>query len=318
MNQELHVEEYAASMKAEWDAFVDASRNGTFLFRRDYMDYHADRFKDCSLMVRRDDGRLVAMLPAVDFGEVVSSHGGLTYGGFIMPYGSEFSAATAIEALELVRAHYASHGARKLIYKAIPHIFHKYPSEEDIYAIFRCGGSLLECNVASTIDLQAPLGFNERSRRNLRKAANAGITAGESDRFGDFWEILKRLLGERYNTRPVHTLEEIELLRRRFPDNIRLVAACDSEGDMLAGTVLYMCGPCVHCQYIAASERGKEHGALVAVFDHVLRNICAGARYLDFGTCNEEHGRYLNEGLLMQKNGMGGRAIAYQTFSIDL
>ena len=33
---------YTPALKAEWNAAVEASRNGTFLFRRDYLEYHAD------------------------------------------------------------------------------------------------------------------------------------------------------------------------------------------------------------------------------------------------------------------------------------
>ena len=54
---------YTPERKEEWDAFVRTSRNGTFLLLRDYMDYHADRFTDCSLMFYRE-GKLMALLPA--------------------------------------------------------------------------------------------------------------------------------------------------------------------------------------------------------------------------------------------------------------
>ena len=46
-------------MAREWDAFVGASKNGTFLLTRPYMDYHADRFTDHSLIARGDDGRIL-------------------------------------------------------------------------------------------------------------------------------------------------------------------------------------------------------------------------------------------------------------------
>lgn len=84
MEQDLHVELYTAAMKEEWDAFVDSSRNATFLLRRDYMDYHSDRFTDCSLIVRHGD-KPVALLPASRHGSEARSHGGLTYGGLVLP-----------------------------------------------------------------------------------------------------------------------------------------------------------------------------------------------------------------------------------------
>ncbi len=52
----LSVERYTASRKREWDAFVSAAKNATFLFSRDYMDYHSDRFADHSLMIFNGHG----------------------------------------------------------------------------------------------------------------------------------------------------------------------------------------------------------------------------------------------------------------------
>ena len=66
-------------MAHEWDAFVGASKNGTFLLTRPYMDYHADRFPDRSLVIRHTDRRIAALLPATVGGPgVISSHAGLT------------------------------------------------------------------------------------------------------------------------------------------------------------------------------------------------------------------------------------------------
>ena len=59
----FEVRRYTAEQASEWNAFVAASKNGTFLFDRRYMDYHSDRFEDCSLMVYRKS-ELYALLPA--------------------------------------------------------------------------------------------------------------------------------------------------------------------------------------------------------------------------------------------------------------
>ena len=75
---------YCEKDKTEWNDFVSTSRNGTFLFYRDYMEYHSDRFKDYSLIVKDNRGRIIALLPANQKGSLLASHGGLTYGGFII------------------------------------------------------------------------------------------------------------------------------------------------------------------------------------------------------------------------------------------
>jgi hypothetical protein len=47
------------------------------------MDYHQDRFSDCSLVVEAD-GEWQALLPAHTDGMTLVSHAGLTYGGWIV------------------------------------------------------------------------------------------------------------------------------------------------------------------------------------------------------------------------------------------
>ena len=47
------IRRYTPSLADEWNAFVAQSKNGTVLFDRRYMDYHADRFSDCSLLFYR-------------------------------------------------------------------------------------------------------------------------------------------------------------------------------------------------------------------------------------------------------------------------
>ena len=66
----LTLRPYVPADAAAWDALVARSRTGNLLHRRGYMDYHADRFADCSLMVERE-GEPVAVFPASRNGRVV-------------------------------------------------------------------------------------------------------------------------------------------------------------------------------------------------------------------------------------------------------
>ena len=308
-------------MGADWDAFVENSRNATFLLQRGYMDYHADRFADSSLMiwsVSGDRRRLSALFAACHIDpDTVSAHGGLTYGGLILPY-SGVDGADALAIMHDITNHYREADYKKLRYKTIPHIYHRYPSEEDVYAIFRCGGRLAECNLSSTISLERPIEFNENSRRNMRRALKSGVSVERSDDFAAFWPILEALLTERYEAKPVHTLAEITMLAKRFPDNIQLHIARNSGGQIIAGTVMYITPTCLHTQYIAASPEGKSSGALALLFHKLISDSRSEARYFDFGTSNENHGLLLNEGLLHQKYGMGARGVAYNIYEIDL
>ncbi|MDE6368995.1 MAG: GNAT family N-acetyltransferase [Muribaculaceae bacterium] len=320
-NRQFIIERYAPERREAWDDFVKDSRNATFLLQRGYMDYHSDRFADCSLMiwnVSSERRRLVGLFAACHIDEgLVSSHGGLTYGGLILPYGG-MDGADIVAIMGDILSYYRRKGYKKLRYKTIPHIYHRYPSEEDVYAIFRCGGRLAECNLSSTVLLDCAIEFNENSRRNMRRALKAGVTVERSGDYAGYWPVLETLLAERYGAKPVHTLEEITMLAERFPDNIELHVARNTGGEVIAGTVLYVTPTCIHTQYIAASDEGKACGALSLLFYKLIGERSGEARYFDFGTSNENHGLALNEGLLHQKFAMGGRGVAYNIYDIDL
>ncbi len=312
----IEIVKYDGSMASQWDEAVKQSRNGTFLLQRGYMDYHSDRFTDCSL-VALHDGKLCGLLPANIDGETLWSHRGLTYGGWIVPL-KHFDTTVMVEVMDAAVEWMRGNGIKRLMYKAVPHIYHRYPCEEDLYALFRHHAALTETNISTTIDLFNPLPLDRGNKSGANAARKAGITVGASDDWAGYWQLLSSLLDERYDTRPVHTLDEIMLLQGRFPENIRLYTAT-LEGELLAGVVMYLSSPVAHCQYIGASSRGKDSKALTLLFDWLIgESTRQGYRYFDFGISNEDHGRYLNEGLVRQKCRLGGRGIVYNTFEIPI
>ena len=303
-------------MAARWDEFARMSRNGTMLHQRGYMDYHSDRFKDCSL-VALHEGKLCALLPACIEGDTLWSHRGLTYGGWLVPL-KHFDATVMVEVMDAACQWMSDNGIKRLVYKPVPHIYHRYPCEEDLYALFRHQAKLIETNISTTIDLTCPLPLDRGNKSGANAARKAGIQVGPSEDWEGYWRLLSSLLDERYGTRPVHTLDEMRLLHGRFPDGIRLYAAT-LDGEMLAGVVMYLSQPVAHCQYIGASPQGKDSKALTLLFDYLIGEAKAsGYRYFDFGISNEDHGHYLNEGLVRQKSRLGGRGIVYNTFEINL
>ena len=307
---------YDATMAAQWNEMARQCRNSTFQHQRGYMDYHSDRFTDCSLIALHN-GKPRALLPANVDGDTLWSHRGLTFGGWLVPL-KHFDVTIMIEVMDATVAWMKDNGLKRLVYKAVPHIYHRYPCEEDLYALFRHHASLLETNVSTTIDLSCPLPLDRGNKSGANAARKAGITVGPSEDWQQYWHLLSSLLDERYDTRPVHTLDEILLLQSRFPDDIRLYTAT-LDGELLAGVVMYLSAPVAHCQYIGASPRGKDSKALTLLFDYLIQESTRlGYRYFDFGISNEDHGRYLNEGLVRQKSRLGGRGIVYNTFEITL
>ncbi|HZS07221.1 MAG TPA: GNAT family N-acetyltransferase [Blastocatellia bacterium] len=307
---------YHPEDREKWDKFVRGSKNGTFLFLRDYMDYHSDRFLDHSLIVQDDNGRVKSVMPANRSGDVLLSHAGLTYGGFVTDEG--MTAPRMKEVFECAIRYLAARGVSRLIYKTVPHIYHSQPAEEDIYFLLLHNASLFRRDVLSVIDYRQRLKFQERRLRAIRKARGRQLTVRKTDDYPEFWEILTGNLYNVYGLRPVHSLSEIRLLASRFPEEIRLFATYDGSGSMQAGAVVYLSPNVCHIQYNAASEEGKSNGALDILVDHLIEYYGESRRYFDFGVSTEDGGRHLNVGLVDYKEGFGARTIAHDFYELTI
>ncbi|MCI6118707.1 MAG: GNAT family N-acetyltransferase [Prevotella sp.] len=309
----IEVRRYNPDDADRWNSFVAESKNGTFLLDRRYMDYHADRFTDYSLLFYLDD-KLVALLPANVQGDILFSHGGLTYGGLVTT--DKFKTVDALDVFTYLRKHLLLEGFERVIYKPCPWIYHSLPSEEDLYALFRFGARLAGRDVATVVDLHNMLPMTTLRRRQAKKALDNGVTISRENGFSKFWKVLDDNLMQRYGVHPVHTLDEISLLASRFPD-IELYEA-HLGGETIGGVVLYVCGKVAHVQYISANELGKKIGAIDLIFNRIIDAVKLRCRYLDFGKSTEQFGYFLNKGLIFQKEGFGGRAVCYDTYEWTL
>lgn len=307
----FEIRKYDIADRQEWDSFIGKSKNGTFLFKRGYMEYHNDRFEDCSLLVY-DNNKLRAVLPANVKDDILQSHGGLTYGGLISD--GCMTTETAMEVFSEINKYLLEQGIEKVVYKPTPWIYHTLPAEEDLYAIIQvCGAKLVSREISSTVYLPNRPKFSQLRRRCVNKARRNGIIVRESNDIATFWNILNANLEGRYGVSPVHTEKELSLLASRFPDSIKLFMAYDGE-EALGGTLVFVMNEIVHTQYIAASPKGKTVGALDMVFDELINEEFSNYRFLDFGKSTEHHGIWLNKNLIHQKEGFGGRGVCYDVY----
>ena len=311
----IAVAPYSSADHARWDAFVARSKNATFMLDRDYMDYHASRFQDASLIFYSRPGQIAALLPANRDGDTVYSHGGLTYGGVLSD--ERMTTPLMLRVFDALLEHFRGVGVRRLLYKAIPHIYHSLPAEEDLYALFRCGAMPVRRDVSTVIRLASRGPVRKGTQYSRAQAARAKLNLCESVDYAGFWRILEENLAARHTARPVHSLAEILLLQQRFPENIRLFG-CFRKDEMLAGVVVYESKCVAHTQYISATEEGKRLGALHLLTEWLLREQYAAKSYWDFGHSNEDAGQKLNAGLIENKEGYGGRAVVYDQYEIEL
>lgn len=309
----ITIKKYTTTDIAAWDAFVDVSKNGTFMLKRGYMDYHSDRFEDYSLMFYKDD-ELMALLPATLHGSELRSHGGLTYGGIICSY--TMKQHTMNECFIALKDYLISNNIKQLLYKAMPYIYHRYPCQEDLYSLWTNGAKLVRRDVSSTIDLSSCVIKLPKGRKaQIARAKRNGICIESSTDFENFIALENRVLSQCHQTLAVHTGAELTLLHSRFPDNIRLLIATHNR-NIVAGVLLFVYENIVHTQYMASSEYGRENGGLDLIISTIMEEYKTHKKYLDFGISTVEAGKILNNGLIRQKESFAGRAIVYDFYEL--
>lgn len=307
----FEIRRYKPEDKSAWDRYVAKARNSTFLFYRNYMDYHADRFTDHSLMFYID-GHLHSLLPANIVGDTLYSHQGLTYGGLVMDV--NVTAADVIQLFREMNEWLRAAGITRVIYKPVPWVYHQHASEEDLYPLFWiCNAKVISRDVGTVIFMQQHLRWRKDRRRRLRHAHELGVKVVREDNFRAFWPVLENNLVDRHGVRPVHTVEEIELLHSRFPKHIIQYNAY-YEGEVVAGLTFYLSPQVLHGQYCSSTPVGKKVGAVDAIYERAMYEDFPDYQYLDFGRSTEGDGSILNDGLVAQKEGFGGRAICYDTY----
>ena len=310
---EIRISRYDSERdKNMWDDFVGKAKNSHFMFFRNYVDYHSDRFKDHSLLFYRGN-KLLAILPASEHGGELRSHGGLTYGGFIC--GESMRQSWIMECFRLLRRYLSNHEFSHMMYKCIPYIYHRIPAEEDRYALFRSSAQIVKIEPATVVALKNEVKMPKGRKAQISRARREGVVCRKSEDFDRFFELENEVLETRHRVRAVHTAAEMRLLHSRFPQNIELHFAMWND-ELLAGVLLFITEKTVHAQYLASGEQGRKIGALDFLISTLIEHFQEGKDYFDFGISSESGGQILNEGLIFQKEGFGGRTVAYETWKL--
>jgi len=305
---------YTKDHFSQWNEFVAQSKNGTFLFHRDFMEYHNDRFKDYSLIVFEGENP-VALLPAHRVEGAVYSHLGLTYGGLVL--GNKIKLSNVINIVKQLLQYLHENGISKLHIKAIPHIYHKVPAEEMEYVLFLANAKIIRRDSLAVIDNSYPLKIAAGRMEGVKKGRINKFKLEESDNLNLFWnDVLIPNLQKRHNTLPVHTLEEISHLKNLFPHAIKLFTVWHNKG-IAAGTIIFETETVAHAQYISANDDKNHTGSLDFLYHEIITKVYACKKYFDFGISNEQQGRKLNEGLAFWKESFGARTMVHDFYEVE-
>lgn len=305
---------YTAKDAALWNDFVTTAKNATFLFHRDFMDYHSDRFTDSSVLIFKDD-ELYAVLPANERDGKVISHQGLTYGSFVLQDSAKL--LYALEAFKAMLRFLASEKIQKLEIRVIPTFYNVMPSDELAYFLFKTNATLLKRDALMVIDTNHKLKFQKNRREGINKAIRNGLKIKVEDTFDDFWnDVLIPNLKNKHGIAPIHSLDEIKLLAARFPGNIKQVNVYKDD-KVVAGTTVFLTKTTIHPQYVSGNADKNSFGSLDLAYDFIINHFKKDKRYFDFNISSEENGKVLNSGLIFWKESCGARTFTADTYEVD-
>lgn len=297
-----------------WNDFIAQAKNATFLFHRDFMEYHQDRFKDYSLMVFEGE-KLVAVLPANRVEDTVYSHQGLTYGSLV--YRETLKLSCIIDFFKSILCFLNENAIQKLQLKLIPIIYHQKPAEEINYILFVANARMIRRDSLSVLDLSQKNKISKIRKRGIQKAVANQLIIKEENDFELFWnEILIPNLNKKHNAVPVHSLEEINSLKKFFPKNIHQFNVY-KEDTIVGGTTIFETATTAHCQYISKNEKKENLGSLDFLFQYLIEEKFAQKRFFDFGISNENQGKYLNEGLSYWKESFGASTVVHDFYEVE-
>ncbi|MDG1269993.1 MAG: GNAT family N-acetyltransferase [Ulvibacter sp.] len=308
------VEKYTKENRLAWDTFISGAKNATFLFARDFMEYHSDRFTDYSLLVYKDD-LLYALLPANIVGDKLYSHKGLTYGSLVLSKSAKL--LYTFEAFKALLAFLDAKAISSLELRNIPTFYNTMPSDELSYFLFKANATLIKRDALMVIDTSTKIKFQKNRREGINKAKRNGLTIAVEHNFEGFWnEILIPNLQKKHGVAPVHSLEEIQLLAAKFPDHIKQVNVY-KDNVIVAGTTLFLTKTTIHPQYVSGNSDKNAFGSLDLAYDYIINHFDSSKRYFDFNISSEENGTALNSGLIFWKESCGARTYVADNYLID-
>jgi hypothetical protein len=309
------VKQYRSEDYEVWNRFVSQAKNATFLFHRDFMEYHSDRFEDYSLLVFNDKKKVVAILPANRVGASVFSHQGLTYGGIV--WSQKNKLLNALPIYQSILKYLHEKGIVTIQFNLIPNFYCSDFSNELDYLLFVSEGKWKQSQSFSVVDLTKRLQFSETRNQLIKKRSIPEFEIKKEENLSVFWnELLLPTLIHTFNSKPTHSLEEITTLKKIFPNNIQQYSIYKQD-KIIAGTTLFITENVAHTQYIATLKEEEFKGAIDYLFSYLMKEVYNEKRFFDFGSSNENSGKIINKGLLFWKESFGAQTVIQNFYEVE-
>ncbi len=305
-------EKYQPDNAEEWNDFVIKNKIH-FFFLRSYMDYHNNRFEDHSL-IQRDDEKIISIFPANKKDNRLISHGGLTFGGAYFSDEANTSIFSWIENIQQLKVYAKENKFEQIIYKPLPHIYKNKISFEEESALINEGFELFNSSLSMSLRLDQDIKLSSRRKRMIKKSKDLVFEEVEEH---ILYPTIAKLLKEKYDVTPIHSLSELEYLKENHQKNISSFVAKDENDNILAGVICFNHENTVHTQYISSTDEGRSTGALDGLFNYLFNIFKDNYKVFDFGTSMNRDDS-INFGLLKQKSEFGCKVTPYNYYKINL
>jgi hypothetical protein len=299
------IKRYNTSKKKEWDLFIDDNNPFTFLFYRDYMDYHSNRFTDYSLMIFQD-ATLIALFPAnISDETIIYSHQGLSYGGLIYDP-SKWNGLIEKTIYQGIIDYFKTILISKISIKIPPH-FYGLHMERQINILSAVGADVQKSFLSMAANMEPPLKIHKSKYKRYRKRKQKNeFTIKDDNDFKVFWnQVLTPCLEEKYQSKPVHELDEILELHRCFPKNI-VQWNLYFENKIIAGITIFFKNDIIRSQYGATRLGYEAFAPLDYLYIYLFEfYYTKGIKIFDMGSIPPNDDLSYPEGLVNYKKELG-------------
>jgi len=323
----LRLQVFQNELNDEYEEFVKSSINGTIFHERRFLSYHpADRFQDNSLLIY-NKSKLIAVFPAAliikNNIKILKSHPGTSYGGLVIKENLSYETINSI--LELIEKYCLENEINYIEFRHSPKIFLNNPIDQLEFALVR-RNYIREAEELSTFyNLQSIKNMNEadyinyynnqtntKVRQNIKRAISLGVEFAFADKVSEideFYKILENNL-KKYDTKPVHSKEEIIKLLELYPERVR-IAVSKVSNEILGGFLIFnINNNGWHIFYSCLDYDKAEYKAIHFCIFSLKKHLAdLSFKYLNYGISTEDSGKYVNKSLLSFKESFNGKGI---------
>jgi len=241
----ISVKKYTEKLNNIWDDFILKSNNGTIFHTQRFLNYHQNKqFTNHSLLFF-DKTTLIAVLPAVvikyNNKNILFSHPGASFGGVV--YSQNLNFITFNDIISYLEKYCIKNKLDMVRLINTPDIYSKTNDDSFNYLLQWNGFVQKELYIShylknnyknETLSL-----LNKRKQRYIKNIEQKNKFSYQlNQRFDLFYPILLESK-KSFQTTPTHSLEELFLLKKNFPEEIHLLLFYHNKF-VVGGSVIFL------------------------------------------------------------------------------